>query len=304
MFKFKVLINNRDKACFPQHMRCARCHRNFRDRKALLCHMNHPFGGCHSHFQEVADLADELRRHKNRPTQNENDDMQLMDLEPGMDGPGNAMFMEHDNSGGNDWSMDGGLFVEEYEGAAKEYGTGTTFMREFDGDRYAGERVENLYYPFASRDEWQFAAFLLRSDLSMASIDLFLSLNLVSVTCNFDHACSYSSSAQVKGLKLSFSTAKRLRGLAEMLPKGPEWQCKLWNTVYPTKKNYTLFYRDPLECIQSILYNPLMKDYIRFKPLRIFETASRAMRIYTEWLTGNAAWSMQVSSLRQSIFPS
>jgi hypothetical protein len=38
-----------------------------------------------------------------------------------------------------------------------------------------------------------------------------------------------------------------------------------------------------------------MKDYIRFKPLHIFESASRAMRIYTEWLSGNAAWSMQVS---------
>jgi hypothetical protein len=60
------------------------------------------------------------------------DNMQLMDLEPEMDG--DAMFVEHNNSGGNDWSMDGGLFVEEYEGAVKEYGPGTTFMREFDGD--------------------------------------------------------------------------------------------------------------------------------------------------------------------------
>jgi hypothetical protein len=201
--------------------------------------------------------------------------MPPMDLGANMDV--DAVFMEHDNSRGNDWSMDGGPFIEEYEGAAKEYGTGTTFMEEFDGDRYAGERVENLYYPFASRDEWELAAFLLRSDLSMASIDSFLSLNLVSVTSNFDYTYSHSFSAQVKGLKLSFGTAKGLRGLAEMLPKGPEWKCKPWNTVYPTKKNLTLFYRDPLECIQSILHSPLMKDYIEFKPLRIFESASRAM---------------------------
>ena len=107
-----------------------------------------------------------------------------MDLAPEMDVD---VFMKSDDSGGNDWSMDGGLFVEEYEGAAKEYGTGgTMFMREFDGDQYAGERVTNLYYPFASRDEWELAAFLLCSNLSMASIDLFLSLNLVRVTCNFN----------------------------------------------------------------------------------------------------------------------
>ena len=75
-----------------------------------------------------------------------------------------------------------------------------------------------------------------------------------------------------------------------MLPKGPEWQCKPWNTMYPTKKNLTLFYCDPLECIQSILYSPLMQDYIKFKLLHIFESVSKAMHIYTEWLSGNAAW--------------
>ena len=284
-------------------MRCTRCERKFRDRKSLLCHMNHPFGACYSHFQEVADLADELQRYKNsrnRPTQNENDNnMQPMDLGPDMD----VDVMERDNlAEENDWSMDGsdGVFVEEYEGAAKEYGTGTTFMDEFDRDQFVGERINNLYYPFASRNEWELASFLLNSDLSMASIDSFLSLNLVRVSLS-TRTYNYSCSAQVKGLNLSFGTAKRLRGLAEMLPKGPEWQCKVWNTVYPTKKKLTLFYRDPLECLQSILHSPLMKDYIKFKPLRIFESASRAMRIYTEWLTGNAAWTMQVSSLHQHI---
>ena len=108
--------------------------------------------------------------------------------------------------------------------------------------------------------------------------------------------------SQIKGLKLSFSIAKRLWGLAEMLPKGPEWWCKAWSTVYRTKRDLTLFYHDPLDCIQSILHNPLIKDYIKFKPLCIFELATRVMCIYTEWLTSNAAWSMQVSSLSQSVF--
>ena len=283
-------------------MRCTRCQRKFRDRKALLCHMNHPFSACYSHFQEVADLSHELEKHyKNRKNQNVHEsDGDNMDLGPASD---MDVFTEHDDLGGNDdWSMDDGeRFVEEYKGAAKEYGTGTTFMDEFDRDQYAGERIKNLYYPFASRDEWEVAAYLLRSDLSMASIDSLLSLNLVSVTFNFDHTYSYLCSAQIKGLKLSFGTAKKLRGLAELLPKGPVWQCKVWKTVYPTKRNLTLFYRDPLDCIQSILHSPLMKDHIEFKPLRIFESASRAMRIYTEWLTGNAAWSMQVSPLHRSI---
>lgn len=143
--------------------------------------MNHPFGACYNYFQEVADLSADLERYKNKPTRNVHDNnLQSMDLGPDMDV--DAVFKEeHDDSVENDWIMDDGeIFVEEYEGAAKEYGTGTTFMDDFDGDQYAGERVNNLYYPFASRDEWEFAAFLLRSDLSMASIDSLLSLNLVS----------------------------------------------------------------------------------------------------------------------------
>ncbi|KAF9455249.1 hypothetical protein BDZ94DRAFT_1180388, partial [Collybia nuda] len=166
-------------------------------------------------------------------------------------------------------------YVEEYEGAAKTFGVGTSFMAEFDRDKFAKERVENLYYPFASRDEWKLAAFLLRSDLSMSAIDELLSLGLM------------------KSLNLSFGTAKRLRGLSEMLPKAPEWKCKPWTTVYPTKKPIYLYYRDPLDCIQSILYNPLVKNFIQFTPFRLYESATKAMRIYTGWLSGDNAWSMQ-----------
>lgn len=71
--------------------------------------------------------------------------------------------------------------IEEYAGAAKILGQGPTFMDKFDQDQYASKRKGNLYYPFASREEWQFAEFLLRSDLSMKTIDKFLKLDLVSL---------------------------------------------------------------------------------------------------------------------------
>ena len=70
-----------------------------------------------------------------------------------------------------------------------EYGAGVTFMSEFGRDQYAAERVENLYYPFASKGEWELAAFLLRSNLSMASIDSFLSLKPVSAHHSYGHYC-------------------------------------------------------------------------------------------------------------------
>jgi hypothetical protein len=87
------------------------------------------------------------------------------------------------------FAVDDGPFVEEYEGAAKECGRGVTFMEEFGRDQHAAKRVENLYYPFASKDEWELAAFLLRSDLSMASIDSFLSLEPVSAHHSYCPCC-------------------------------------------------------------------------------------------------------------------
>ena len=60
--------------------------------------------------------------------------------------------------------------------------TGKTFMDLFDEDPYAEHRAANLYYLFASQEEWQLASFLLKSGLSMSAIDEFLKLDLVCVS--------------------------------------------------------------------------------------------------------------------------
>lgn len=45
-----------------------------------------------------------------------------------------------------------------------------------------------------------------------------------------------------------------------------------------------------------LMQNPLLADHLEFTPFRIFKTAEKAMRVYTEWLSGDAAWAMQVRS--------
>lgn len=70
-------------------------------------------------------------------------------------------------------------YIEVHPAAGKILGHGSTFMDDFEADPYANERRDLPYYPFASRDEWELASFLLRSPLSMKSIDMFLSLSMV-----------------------------------------------------------------------------------------------------------------------------
>ncbi|KAG1762201.1 hypothetical protein EDD22DRAFT_953354 [Suillus occidentalis] len=125
-----------------------------------------------------------------------------------------------------DFDFDGARFedegealnVEVYEGAGTCYaGDGVTFLDLFDADEYAECRKENLFYPFASKEEWEVADFLLRSPLSMAAINQFLELPMI------------------HQLKLSFRNAKELRSHAEMLPKGPSWKCQAIPSPNPTK---------------------------------------------------------------------
>ncbi|KIJ63235.1 hypothetical protein HYDPIDRAFT_47651, partial [Hydnomerulius pinastri MD-312] len=154
---------------------------------------------------------------------------------------------------------------------------GTTFMEAFDADQFADIRnQENLHYPFADRWDWEVGSFLLMSSLSMKAIDKFLSLDLI------------------KSLPLSFWSARELRGLAELLPQlGPRWHCKTMETSCETKRPAQLFYRDAVDCLAYLFSNPLFKDWLELSPYRVFETAERLVRVYSEWMSAGVAWGTQ-----------
>ncbi|KAI5994395.1 hypothetical protein EDD15DRAFT_2165927 [Pisolithus albus] len=168
--------------------------------------------------------------------------------------------------------------VEYFPGASQCYPGGRTFMDNFFSDEHGELREDNLFYPFASQQDWQVASWLLRSRLSMAAIDSFLSLDLI------------------KELPLSFRTARELRLRAELLPSGPRWHSQAIRPQHPTKRSVTLFYRDPIECVQSLLSHPFFESHIEFIPRKVWSTAAQLSRVYDEWLTGEHAWNLQASS--------
>lgn len=263
--------------------------------------MNQPRGSCQDYVPEVVTMSEEIKRYRLQRKKSNTQvptNIPLDDTDQQGTQDGEPMDVDDDLDMDIEGEGEKEVFIERFEGAAAKHGEGTTFMDNFDNDVHASKRNENLYYPFASRDEWELASYLLRSDLSVASINTFLSLSLVSlriILC-LCHTSDISLS-QIKQLGLSFHTSKELRGRVEMLPKGPEWLCKPWMTNVPTKTPIQLFYRDPLECIQSLLHHPLLKDHMHFTPMRVFETAAKTMRVYSEWMTGDVAWQMQVRSL-------
>jgi len=62
---------------------------------------------------------------------------------------------------------------------------------------------------------------------------------------------------------------------------------------YSTKNPLVLYYRDPTECIEFLLKNPLFSGSIQYQPRQDFDTSGG--RVYGEWITSNGAWDLQVS---------
>ncbi|KAF9777296.1 hypothetical protein BJ322DRAFT_1135060 [Thelephora terrestris] len=148
------------------------------------------------------------------------------------------------------------------------------FMENFYTDKFSEERASNLHYPFASRGEWQLGSFLSRAELSLKFIDEFLSLDLI------------------KGLGLSFSSARSLRARVELLPSGPRWLSREVSIPgFATKDPVVLYYRDSVGCMKFLLQNPIFANRIRFSPERQYDILGN--RTYGDWVTSDGAWEMQ-----------
>ena len=176
-------------------------------------------------------------------------------------------------------------------------GKGQGFMNNFHADKFAEHRAQNIYYPFASRDEWELGAFLSQADISMKATDEFLSLGRVSprlldlpwpvLFLLYDR--------QIRRLGLSFKTAKTLRALVELLPGGPKWVSQeIHIPDYSTKAPIVVYYRDPIECVKWILQNPIYSNRLRYSPER--RSTPDGNREYGDWITSDGAWFMQVRS--------
>lgn len=134
-------------------------------------HLSQPRSLCHSHMHDIVDI---LQFAEVVPPQCHTGDHTNRVLEDG----------DHLYDINDEFGMFGELLEEEYDGAGACYSQdSSTFLDLFDADEYAECRVDNLYYPFTSKEEWEVADYLLHLSLSMAAIDEFLKLSMVCILC-------------------------------------------------------------------------------------------------------------------------
>jgi hypothetical protein len=146
-------------------------------------HLNQPATACLAYHEEVQRMNQTLAASTHDSPPSIVDDLHLPMHEVIQDpDPESELLMDidtHTHTAQSNPTPDS-PFIEMYPGAAQTFGRGKTFMDLFDADSHAEKRRQHPYYPFASKAEWGLASFLLRSNLSMDSIDKFLKLELVS----------------------------------------------------------------------------------------------------------------------------
>ena len=182
---------------------CQRCGKKFQDTSRVLNHMNQPYSSCRTYFEEILQITKASSRPEaNQETSdfNSSSDPTTVSRSP-KDGPSSeaeddpmeyvpdpTIDKDHPMEDVPDLTSDNvpdptsdsnPFFQEFFPGASHTFGSGQTFMDIFDNDMFSEQREQFPYYPFASKDEWELASFLLRSGLSMAAIDKFFKLVLV-----------------------------------------------------------------------------------------------------------------------------
>ena len=101
--------------------------------------------------------------------------------------------------------------------------------------------------------------------------------------------------SQIEDISLLFCTTKELYGHAEMLPFSPKWKYCIVSTEQPTALPETLYFCNILNCIELLFNHPYFQDKIDLTPQHIYRTAEDVVEcVYSEWVTGYAAWNMQV----------
>jgi hypothetical protein len=166
-----------------QHF-CARCAKSFTNESDLARHKNQPKSRCRydhenvMHFRprfvNLQSIANKHNHSAMAPAEPEPLETEQFEGHMDVDQP-----QVGDEAEGEAEETTSPFFTEIYHNVSEIFGHGDTFMDLFDKDPHSDKRKDNLYYPFASRQEWEVALYLLRSSLSMAELDKFLKLELV-----------------------------------------------------------------------------------------------------------------------------
>ncbi|TBU37509.1 hypothetical protein BD309DRAFT_905077 [Dichomitus squalens] len=165
---------------------------------------------------------------------------------------------------------------------ARVYGHGETAFEHLSKTKR--QKGETSFAPFADRDEWDLASWLVKSGLSQKAMEEYLTLPITrNRTC------------------LSYRNKYTFLNKVDDLPRGPDWICDEWELIGDVAdedgemktEELELWRRNPVECIRELLGNPVFRDAVRYAPEKLFCDTAGDTRIYDETWTGDWWWDLQ-----------
>ena len=86
------------------------------------------------------------------------------------------------------------------------------------------------------------------------------------------------------------------------MPTGPEWQCEVITAQGDVmdengtclEEYLELWFRDPVECVRELLFNPAFVEFVSYAPERVYSDSEGKERIYDEMWSADWWWEMQV----------
>jgi hypothetical protein len=88
-----------------------------------------------------------------------------------------------------------------------------------------------------------------------------------------------------------------LLNAVDNLPSGPCWRADVLDpSGFATKEPMVVYYRDGVECIQSLFGHPIIYEHLQLVPTQLFDRTAPLNRTYHGWNSGDNAWSIQVAS--------
>ncbi|KAJ7586638.1 hypothetical protein C8J56DRAFT_787323 [Mycena floridula] len=158
----------------------------------------------------------------------------------------------------------------------------TTFEKLRQQRKDAGENGN--WAPFSSEDEWEFAHWIITSGTSQADTEKLLKLHLVKTS-----------------MKPSFKNKHAFLQKIDALPQASQWSCEgkvIEGKIKGPKgefltENVEVWMRDPLECIEELVGNPMFEEYLDYAPYHVYYRSDGTNRGFDEMATGDWWWKAQ-----------
>ncbi|KAM5539179.1 hypothetical protein V8D89_007052 [Ganoderma adspersum] len=157
-----------------------------------------------------------------------------------------------------------------------------TVFEELRDKKHA--KHEDSFAPFANREEWELASFLVRSGLSQEQIDDYLMLPITRTRTT-----------------PTYHNKRSFMRKIDALPAGVDWVCEQWELLGDLvdeegnvrTEEIELWRRDPVELICELLGNPIFRDSLHYTPEQLFADKDGTSCIYDETWTGDWWWEIQ-----------